>query len=301
MFDKLKNALRKPLKFAFNLKNIFFVFVLITFSSLLNALAEINVFLALIVFFIRIIFSMFMLFFIIKLYLNSINAEKGRITTLHLKTDFKEIFVTLLCYHLMVFFFALFSLIVGGIIILLSLIIAPFISVVLILLIFCAYIALFLILFYANTSIIIGKNKLINAVKESANLMKNNFIYSVSRMFLLGIINMVMFLPAIVLPLLAVFYPVFLLIPDNFIYMGDAVQQEFMNQLFIDFALQNIVLVLCLFLWISLIATLVSLFNKGFVSNMYLQLTEKKDKNIKKTEPEKKTATKRKKEYDNKQ
>ena len=295
-FDELKKAVGKPLKFAFNIKNIFFVFVLVLLSSFLNVLAEINVFLSIIVFFIRIVFSMFILFSIIKLYLNFINVEKGRITTIHLKTDFKEIFVTLLSYHLLLFLFALLYVLFGVIITLLSFMIAPFISVVVSILIICGSVVLLLILFYTNTSIIIGKNKLINAVKESIKLMKNNFMYSISRIFLLGIINIVVSILTIALPLFYVLYSkIFLLIPDDFAYMDAFAQQEYMNQLFINFASQNAVIILGLFLWISLIITLFSLFNKGFVSSMYLQLTGKKDKKIKKT------ANKKKKEYDNKQ
>ncbi|OYT34670.1 MAG: hypothetical protein B6U87_01685 [Candidatus Aenigmarchaeota archaeon ex4484_52] len=227
--------------------------------------------------------GIFISFFAVKLYLNFIKKEKNRINFLSLKKDFSEIFLQLLAsvgiYYLFFIFIgvsALISFVCFTAAVVKFGLLLYFFGAIFGLIFIISIVAIPLALFYLNYSIIIGKNKIIPALKQSIDLMKNNFLYSVSRMLVLIITNIILVLLFILIPFFYLFLKISPSLASNFAQMSKIAQQEQITQIFVNFASTNkftaiIFILVCLFGII-----IIHLLNRGFISNMYLKINKKK-------------------------
>lgn len=278
IFKKIKKAVEKPIKFAFNLKVFLLIAPFIILTNIINVFfSKISIGASVIIFFIQFLLDIFILFFSIKMYLDFTKVERNRIKLSQLKEDFKEVLITLIGAIIgipIIFFLSL-----GILGIFLFYFNNPLVMIFIKLFGATILILLSLSIFYLMPSIIIGKNKLINAIKESINLMKNNFLYSISRIMLLIIIQTILVFVFFVTPMLYLIYKTFTPLNYNFFLMMDkTAKNEFIYNTFLTFASENIILSIIIIILIFCGLVIIKLFINGFISNMYLDLTSKKQK-----------------------
>ncbi len=287
-FDKIKKALGKPLKFALNMHNLLLLTPFVLLSGVLNIFTEINIILSMIVFSIQLVLGIFITFLITKAYLEFIKVEKGRLKTRNLKEDFREVFLTLLASIVAIYAVVFACAIIVGVVSLLTILISSYFvaissitGILLAMFITIVLITIPLAFFYLRASIIIGRNKLIYALKESVDLMRYNFLYSFLRILLLIVVDMVVLALFIFLPVMSVIYKIFSLIPEGFNMMSEIAQEAYIMQLFENFLVQNLFTAAIIIFLVFTGSIIINLLNTAFVSNMYLELTSKKKKSAK--------------------
>jgi len=291
ILDKIKKTVVKPLKFAFNLKVFLLVAPFVILMIIMNLFRGTGTAVSTVVFFVQLLLGVFIVFIITKMYLDFTGVERKRIGLSQLKEDLKEVFTTLIgaiayIYLIIIVGFSgvLIAFIFAGLINSYSAAASAVMVIATFALFALAAIFFSLSVFYLMPSIIIGRNKLMNAIKESINLMKNNLMYSISRVLLLIAIGIIGAFAFFILPAIYLTYKAFALMDiDIFLAMSKAAQEQYIHNVFITFASENIIIALVVLALIFCGSLVLRLFSTGFVCNMYMELTSKgKKKALKK-------------------